>query len=48
MRKPDNVVWSWPWRYCCFGIAWDLQEYGANATCFTLCIGPLTLRWHRR
>lgn len=46
MRKPDNVVWSWPWTSFCLG--WDVQHYGYNARAITICLGVLTLRWHDR
>lgn len=46
LRKPDNIVWEWPWR--CFCIGFSYQKYHIDASCLTLCLGPLTLRWHRR
>ena len=46
LRKPDNIVWAWPWT--CFCIGWGIQKYHANAVAVTLCLGPLTLRWHDR
>lgn len=45
-RKPDNIVWGWPWQCFCFG--WSIQSYSFDAICITICIGCLTLRWHRR
>ena len=46
IRKPDDVVWSWPWISFCVG--WTVQGYSWDAVCLTVCLGPLTLRWHWR
>jgi hypothetical protein len=46
MRRPDNVVWSWPWN--CFCLGFSIQGYWFQAKCITLCLGVLTLRWHDR
>jgi len=46
IRKPDDVVWSWPWVSFCVGFSF--QRYGFNAGALTICIGVLTLRWHWR
>lgn len=46
MRKPDNIILSWPWKSFCIGFTY--QKYHTSASCFTLCLGILTLRWHRR
>ena len=44
-RKPDDIVWSWPWKSFCFG--YTIQGYFFNASATTICIGNLTLRWHK-
>jgi len=41
---PDNVVFSRQW----VGFHWDRQQYSFNAVCTTVCLGFLTLRWHKR
>lgn len=38
IRKPDNVVWSWPTR--AFGLGYAIQSYSFNAVCMTIVIGP--------
>jgi len=45
-RRPDNVVWSLPWRSFCFGFS--VQSYSWSARAVTICLGVLTLRWHER
>lgn len=45
-RKPDNVVWAWPWT--CFCVGWGIQKYHFNAVAITICLGVLMLRWHDR
>lgn len=44
-RKPDNIVWSLPWKSFCFGFT--IQGYFFSATATTICIGNLTLRWYK-
>ena len=46
LRRPDNIVWAWP--RTCFMFGWAKQVYHVNACAYTLCLGPLTLRWHAR
>jgi len=46
MRMPDNIVWSYPWTSFCVGFS--IQKYGYNAKAVTICLGILTLRWHKR
>lgn len=48
MRKPDNVIWSWPWVAFNFGLGFTRQTYNVDAKAVTICFGPLTLRWHKR
>ena len=46
LLRPDNVIWSWPWVSFCFG--WTFQRYAVSAWGLTVCVGVLTLRWHKR
>lgn len=45
MKKPDNVVWYWPWRS--FAVGWYIESpnpfYGGN---ICLWLGPLSLFWY--
>jgi hypothetical protein len=42
IRRPDNIVWNYPWECFCFGFS--IQRYGWNAKATTICLGILTLR----
>lgn len=46
LRRPDNIVWSLPWKSFCVGFSTQRYGWGAKAT--TICLGILTLRWHER
>lgn len=52
IKKPDVIVWSWPWMSFCFGWTYYRKKgYCYNGfyykpTALTVCIGFLTLRWH--
>ncbi len=41
---PTNIVWSKKY----VGFHWVTQKYGFGASCTTICVGFLTLRWHER
>lgn len=44
IRKPDNIVWTWPWICFCFG--WTSCPYYFKTADLTVYIGFLTLRWY--